>query len=410
MNDSYQVVVPLNKTTNDCVWIYVDECLEVGDGIRSGEIKVTYGSTTTGNFVATTNEAYPPVQYTINQRKLFGVTYGSNNYNIEYYEEYLHNFDSEENTGLTEYEGMPWGLPGVQLSNEHQAILIGAGGMEDFTTKVKDAVLDYSPFYDFYLGSDVVKDYWSFKNDSEYNNLIHNRMGFDFCKEIIEKVGSITTLSLHEEPQSAIEYCYNKNKRNSVGKVVLNGNTGWYLPAIDEMEEIVMSKYTESEYSYARFEDFQNKFYWSSQPAYKNNYLDVERTWGDRYGMYMTDNTEMARSTKVEFLGGEPNDPNNYTKVSSKLKNEFGDSDDIINSKKVFTTATAMAFNYIHAEMNIIDRLTSVKEYSFSSYPDEFSRGNNDGNWKHTIIRPEYQEGAKHRTNDKARVRCVRKK
>ena len=39
------------------------------------------------------------------------------------------------------------------------------------------------------------------------------------------------------QPQSAVEYCGNKNKRNSDGTIDYDNMT-WYLPAIDEIEDI----------------------------------------------------------------------------------------------------------------------------------------------------------------------------
>ena len=63
---------------------------------------------------------------------------------------------------------------------------------------------------------------------------------------------------LNDDAESAVEYCYNKNKRNSSDGKVPN-EFQWYLPATDEIEHIVSGGFGE-------FEVFQNKFYWSSQP------------------------------------------------------------------------------------------------------------------------------------------------
>lgn len=63
-----------------------------------------------------------------------------------------------------------------------------------------------------------------------------------------------------------MEYCVNKNKRNSDGTIDYDNMT-WYLPAIDEIEDICIGGYSE-------FEVFQDKYYWSSQPAYRIGKMD----------------------------------------------------------------------------------------------------------------------------------------
>ena len=421
-NKGQQVVVPI-QATEEIVWIYVDECTLIGDDVRTADISITYGVLNGSQFTPTTNTAYPPVDYTINQRYLFPVKYGNNTYYIEYEEEYLHNFDADDSYGSTEDEGMPWGLNGEDLSKiskKHTAILFGAGGLDSFTSTISSKVMEYSPYYDFYLSRDLDQSNWS----TDISKIVHTRAGFDFCDEIIDVIG-INVLALDQKPQSAIEYCYNRNKRDVNGNVVMGTNSGWYLPAIDEIEEIVMSTYESTDtsgntgtyQSYARFEDFRAKFYWSSQPAYKYNYMDVNRTLGDRYGVYMVDNPEMARATKVVFLGGDPSIASNYDRVKSGLKDELGDDNDTyvegsggLLGTKDQMTATAMAFKYIYVEMNWRDNITTgpIERDIPASPNNNFSGGNNTVEWSHTIIAPEYNDGARLRTS-KARVRCVRK-
>lgn len=413
--NSTSVTVPLSSSTDDCVWIYVDECLDEGDEVRTGQIKLTYGSANSGSFVPTTNAAFPPIVYTINQRKLFPVTYEGRKYNIEYHEEYLHNYDSDDSYLQTEYEGMAWGLGGVQLSYDKQAILIHNSGMESLTKNIKNALLDYSPYYDFYLTRDFVKSTYYFANDNEYNNLVHEYNGYNFCNDIIAEVNStehssnasddIKQLTLAQEPKSAIEYCYNKNKRDANGNVVLNNKTGWYLPAIDETEEIMMSRYNDGNaYSYARFEDFQDKYYWSSQPAFYKNIFLLDRTYitpGDRMGHYMTDNVNCARATKVLFKGGDPNNSANYTAAESGM-----------------VAQTYYQYIYFVAGGSVWQGYPDVKsatpyivsEIATETKPYTFTWQNNDVNQTtEYLYPPKFQDGYKPR-NSKARVRCVRKK
>ena len=140
------VIVPIT-TEDEAVWIYVDEALvaEAGDATRKATIRVS---------VAEDGTNYgTPIDYVIQQRQLFPVTYNNITYLIEYEEEYLHNFDADDSYGQTDFEGMQWGLPNEQLSHSHRAF---------FATGVFSGVMDWlldnddvKPFYDFYLTRDI---------------------------------------------------------------------------------------------------------------------------------------------------------------------------------------------------------------------------------------------------------------
>lgn len=326
LNNSTQAIVPLDED-GECVWLYVDECTEIGDGTRSGVIRMTYGNLDNGSFKAVNSEDFPQVNYAIIQRKLFEVK-GTKTYHIEYEEEYLHNFDSEDIFGETQDEGMEWGLYGTPLSFDYDALFFTS----DLGWDIIDLIMNYfkgttPAYYDFYIKS---------HDASRLNEdlaKIHEYNGYNFCNEIIDQVNGtvpnqsvankdtdpnndITILPLNKQPKSAVEYCYNKNKRLANGNVVSNHN--WYLPAIDEMEDIVMSKYTSegtTYNTYARFIDFQNKYYWSCQPAYIPNYAQYNFIWAhygdfyyDDYGQteYLTDRADIgsARATKVLYENG----------------------------------------------------------------------------------------------------------
>lgn len=319
--NSTSVILPLANET-ECCWIYIDECTEVGDAVRSGIVKVTYGSYNGTEFTPANNATYPDVNYVINQRKLFEVKYDdpkttedeNRKYHIEFEEEYLHNFDADDNYGQTEQEGMQWGLPGIQLSYNNDAIYFESGWGSWI-----DGIIDWfkqnsgvKAYYDFYVP----------KHDTSVSSKAVKRgfRGYVFCNEIMGDVNGdtgydnddtndIDVLTLSQKPKSAIEYCFNKNKRNSEGHVVWQNadntyNTSqlnWYLPAIDEIEDIVMSKYeNDSKYTYARFIDFQKKLYWSSQPAYVQNYGHYNVAINE-YGTYYYDDIYSARATKVSY-------------------------------------------------------------------------------------------------------------
>lgn len=412
LTESTSVVVPLS-TSDECVWIYVDECTEVGDAVRSGIVKVTYGSYDGTKFTPAKNSAYPDVNYVINQRKLFEVKYDdpstttdeNRRYHIEYEEEYLHNFDADDDYGQTEYKGMEWGLEGIQLSYDIKAIVSQSGNFDE----VKDAFMSgYIPYYDFYISS-----------DNKVMPTESNRRpfaGYVFCNEIIQDINgynnretdpntNIDVLALNERPQSAIEYCYNKNKRNRNGQVAWTGNTdnlNWYLPAIDEIEDIVMSKYdNSSKYTYARFIDFQGEYYWSSQPAYYKSLLHYSigsvgggiTNVNDYADMYI-DNTRRARATKVSYssIG--------FGKVSSGIISGYYH---ILLLDGIMTDNWATPY-YLYDEITESDPIFNYEHTTQTLW------------WTDTYTSrdytkddlPKFDEGNQLRS-EKNRVRCVRK-
>ena len=332
LKNSTSVILPLTNET-ECCWIYVDECTEVGDAVRAGMIKVSYGKLEGSTFTPANNSNYPDVNYIINQRKLFQVQ-GVNKYNIEYSEEYLYNFDADNQYGQTEYEGMEWGLEGIQLSYDHEALYFKAK-TGDWANGIVDYFTGEVPaYYDFYI-----KSHDEERMADPKQVVLHEYAGFDFCNEIIQVVNghgnhdtdpgnNIDVLQLDQIPRSAVEYCYNKNKRNSNGQVAWTGNTDnlkWYLPAVDEIEDIVTSEYGSGQKTYARFLEFQAQDYWSCQPSYIQNYAHLRWTlifipidyWGTFYyddigntDFDKNNNTDRvdvgsARSTSVKYANGK---------------------------------------------------------------------------------------------------------
>lgn len=338
--NSTEVILPISQNT-ECCWIYVDECTATGDDVRSGIIRVSYGSYNGTTFTPANSSDYPDLDYVINQRKLFEVTYDDPNttavenrtYRIEYEEEYLHNFDADDSYGQTEYEGMEWGLEGVQLSYDHEALYFKAKTGDWANGIVDHFTGDVPAYYDFYI-----KKHDQSRMADPKQVTLHEYAGYDFCNEIIETVNgvqkdsngnaydsdssnNIEVLQLDAQPKSAIEYCYNKNKRNNVGIVE---NVEWYLPAVDEIEDIVMSKYGNNLNTYTRFLEFQDQDYWSCQPAFIQNYAHLRWTllifpldyWGAFYfddigdsSFDIDNNTDRAnigsaRSTSVKYENG----------------------------------------------------------------------------------------------------------
>ena len=184
--NSTEVILPISQNT-ECCWIYVDECTATGDDVRSGIIRVSYGSYNGTTFTPANSSDYPDLDYVINQRKLFEVTYDDPNttavenrtYRIEYEEEYLHNFDADDSYGQTEYDGMEWGLEGVMLSYDHEALFFKSytqSGLGDFIVNLAKG--DTPIFYDFYIESHDAA-----RLDPRQVTL-HNHEGYNFCSEI----------------------------------------------------------------------------------------------------------------------------------------------------------------------------------------------------------------------------------
>lgn len=314
----------ITSNDNNCVWIYIDEFIDTIDVSdkneariieaanaqkkkkRSATVRITYtpkvGTPEEKDYIFTQQCIYPIVS---KNRVENGKPYI---YYIEYQEEYLHNFDSYDNFGLTNYEGMEWGLDGVQLSHTHRGY--DANAMSGTWKKVEEVLSQQSFYYDFYIPGESVEGVTTFP--------FH---GWTFSKNIIDYLNNSTRpgypndkigpLSLDSKPQSAIEYCYNKNKRSNDGTITTDmNNMKWYMPSIDELEDIISSAYTE-------FEVFQEKYYWSSQPAYEyrplynmpnsdGSYTSSEINNNNKitkFGNLYRDNLNNARSTRMIYKG-----------------------------------------------------------------------------------------------------------
>ena len=256
-------------------------------------------------------------------------------YDIEHEEEYLNNYASDLQYGQTQ-NGMAWGLDGVQLSDD-----IFASWKQKTSTgwfaSIIDAIFNTSgttsnvfansgkePYYDFYLSRDnfpIAKlDDTSDENVAKYRR---DYSGIQFNREIATTLKASTNpkakidgIILTEDPQSAFAYCYHKNKRNSSGVVETQK---WFLPAIDEIEDIALGAYDEFD------KVFQNEKYWSCQPAYErytmkltgNNYfigwyVPLDGLGGVLEGEFFIDNVNRARATSVYTTDGT-----NYTNIQS---------------------------------------------------------------------------------------------
>lgn len=291
------------------IWVYIDENTAKTKGYRYATMTCKYykDADTYNNGAG---EPTVTEEYIFRQNNLFPVSNNGHDYLIEYYEEYLYNFDTKEDYGNTT-DGMKWGLMGDSISDTNGAVAMGnitidtqgfitgtiRNNVENrWNSQVKNELKD-SKKYDFYLPRDVN----TIPNGSELTS--YDRRGLDFTKKISSSAIDIASLPTNKQPESAIEYCLNKNKRNSDGTI---SDVKWYLPAIDEIEDITTGGYGE-------FEVFQDKLYWSSQPSYKkysvsfignyNSTFGTTNGSANASGSYFEDNVDRARATKTKMNG-----------------------------------------------------------------------------------------------------------
>ena len=140
----------------------------------------------------------------------------------------------------------------------------------------------------------------------------HFSAGQHFTEVIAENIDAgVEYLTLGKQANSAVEYCYNRNKINPNGTV----DVKWYLPSADELEDFIVA-------AYSTFEEFQDNYYWTSQPAYIRNIFYYEYQRNALSGKSIArpivydDNTKYARATKVNYVNGE------YVPAKSGLNSE----------------------------------------------------------------------------------------
>lgn len=398
----------LNYNTNQTIWLYADE--NTSTTSRSAILQIEY------NYKDAAPESYIITQHGLH--KVTGADSGRDYY-IEEFEEYLYNYDVEDLYGQTKQEGMPWGLNGKQLSNKYTSFDTDKAGTDwksDYTSKYP------LPYYDFYT-----KKHDGFATD--VGGTVREYPGHAFTKEIAGNSNAgIQKLTLADSASSAVEYCYNRNKRQSDG-TIKDEDIVWYLPSADELEDFIVP-------AYSSFKEFQDNYYWTSQPAYIRNIFYYEHLW---YGSWLSkeeeiyaftiyeDNTEYSRATKVVRKNGEfepaPSGLNAKptTLVDNRAKN--GKSD-YVNLDEYFYMMRYWKFN----ERAISDR----KQYGqdkkgtanavangidptngdYDEWYTETSTGNKYyvhlGHLYNMIQKTEEGEHGYHKRTKNNRVRCVR--
>ena len=266
----------LSKEANQTLWVYVDENLTTQS--RAAIVRITYDGKSD--------------DFKVVQNGLYHVAVNGRNYYLEQYEEYLYNYDAEDSFGQTKDEGMPWGLDGVQLSSEHYSF------DPDLTPDVNWSTYETKatrPYYDFYIAS---QDGEALANGGTSHSFAGEHFTSDIYKKSQGKSSQVNNLTMAEQASGAVEYCYNRNKRNSDGSIP---KVMWYLPSADELEEFIVP-------AYSSFEEFQDNYYWTSQPAYCKNIFYYEvGSWSKTIASptVYDDNTGYARATKVKYENGQ---------------------------------------------------------------------------------------------------------
>lgn len=401
---SIEVKAEDNEPKKSRIWLYFDENTNFYDKTVENsqmhrDISVTVEYYKKGNTSSIPTSANVFTFRQMNLWRLWTYKKDANNndvkdrfYDIEYHEEYLYNYASDENYGKRK-DGMVWGLDGVEFSGNMgndmrtKAVVIDASG-SSWERVIEYVISTESPYYDFYLPREAENiDASLVNNDNKY-------AGRRFTNAIIDadvdQNGSYSAINLikrelDEDPESAIEYCLNKNRRNSTG-TVNKADRGWYLPAIDEIEEIMVAGYTD-------FEVFQNKMYWSCQTAYYRNYLHYVAISGDTDygGAYFNENTRYARATNALYLGVDNSGHDKYTYAGSAIINNG---------------------YYQYLSVNVTDLIGSPDLTTINNQ-HTFSFRTGPFGWQTkyeqiTLYQAQYDTGYDSRGSQINRVRCVR--
>ncbi len=377
-----------NKSELHRIWFYIDENPNVydktGTGAQTGEsgytvntekyricpVEFSYLGTTTdkdGNNITVTKTTTINFQQW-NLWRVWNAT-GTRYYDIEHEEEYLNNYASDQQYGSTQ-DGMPYGLEGIQLSNKYQSIVASQTGESLGTlfnsifssiTDMANTALKGVAKYDFYMPRDfdditLTDEQKNSLTIREYSGRVFNSELAITLKANSDPKAKIDGIILTENPKSAFAYCYHKNKRNANGQVV---EQKWYLPAIDEIEDIALGAYDEFN------KVFQNQKYWSCQPAYNKESLSAKiqtkTDIGSAYLIadYYIDNVYRARATSVYTTDGKT-----YSPISSSAPNYSGKNEgtaDATYDHWYDLVASGFTFNLTHSDIAIAESEYSTK-------------------------------------------------
>lgn len=226
------------ETHRDRIYFYIDENLTPGD--RSVNIHFKYtgpdGSVKERDMLISQTHLLPITieeTYDWTETKTSGGLVGvagsrTKTIYMEVYEEYLEHYDPLDEYATNQiYSGLEWGVDNKRIEDVRGNEILFSWGSGIFKIDYKS---DLACSHNWY-------------------------QGLEYTNQIISDAGQ-GKMDLNSQPRSAAEYCYNRNKRNSDGRVA-DGNKKWFLPGIRQMERS-LTKY------YNQFPEFQGNFYWSS--------------------------------------------------------------------------------------------------------------------------------------------------
>ena len=300
---------------------------------------------------------------------------------------------------------MVWGLNGVTFSGNmgdelKTTALVAASGGGWAQDIINNIINNLAPYYDFYLtreARDISQTLVKPQNDFAGRRFSNGIIDSDPDGTGEYKAISQIKRELNDSPKSAIEYCLNKNRRETTGLVT---DRNWYLPAIDEMEQIMVG-------GYSQFDIFQNKEYWSCQPAFKKNYFlyntNSLASWiggseSDTWGDYYLENPQSARATSALYVGKDENGVDIYTYVGS------GVDENIENLADSYDQYLNASYNNQNPAPNPVPEAGVNLEYWDGTR----------GGWLNTLVKStkriykvKYASGYNSRSNDINRVRCI---
>lgn len=249
LKNSYSCEVTNHR---DRVYLYIDENISINS--RTATVKVTYQIKTDDRNEWHTPDKVETRKIDITQRGLLEVA--------------VHEDASDMNSDIDHYIYIEY---------------------------IEEYLDNYDP-YDMYTSNQVYQGLWWSEKDfyivdgflGIYSNTWSNAYfeGSEVTQRIINK-GGYQVMALNDQPRSAAEYCYNKNKRNSSGNVTATLTTsGWFLPHIRQLENIMTQHQN-------LFPSLRTEFYWSSAPGKRGSS-------GGREDM------EYARATRYDYLDEVP--------------------------------------------------------------------------------------------------------
>ena len=390
--------------------------------------------------------------------------------------------------------GFPWGLEGIELSRNKPALhstgtslkvsddtdsklrtflqngirfdipLVGSYSFDFLGTistllnnQLETSLKSLDCYYDFYTSDDVgedglLSDLLGTGEARDYEGFL---MNVEIIHTLLQNYGSkasakLNGMILDEDPLSAIAYCYNKNKRNANGEVISVisedeldiSNYHWYAPSIKELEDIIKNAYNNGSWLHEEFKPFADYLYWSCQPAYLRNDIDLNyeaySTWrlsgyeksgpwyrptytewsatlkgayeGSGSGDYLQDDELRARATKIDLTSEEKYAVESYSAHKSKVLEINGTYDAEHSKSSGFSKLQPVSQSSVLDDLSNSDYITVTGDYFISLYSYL-----NDVKWNTSRIKPEGDveletpnRGAGNITRDiHNRVRCV---